>query len=111
MSDENYLRAQLASFTGPPGRGVTDSSASGAGRKEKAASAVESPSHYTAGTVECIQAIESAVVDLPPFEAFCIGNAIKYSWRFSKKNGIEDLEKAIWYLSKVIVERRRCKIT
>lgn len=51
------------------------------------------------------------MVDLPPFEAFCIGNAIKYSWRFSKKNGIEDLEKAIWYLGKVIAERRRCKIT
>ena len=30
--------------------------------------------------------------------SFNIGNAIKYLWRFEYKNGIEDLEKAIWYI-------------
>jgi len=29
---------------------------------------------------------------------FNLGNAIKYIWRASRKNGTEDLEKAIWYL-------------
>lgn len=102
MSDENYLRAQLASFTGPPGRGVTDSSNPGAGRKEKAASAVESPSHYTAGTLECIDAIDSAVAHLEGCEAFYTGQVLKYVWRWKLKGGKQDLEKARWYLDRLI---------
>lgn len=102
MSDENYLRAQLASFTSAPGRGATDSSNPGAGRKEKEASAVESPSHYTAGKIECIQAIESAVAHLGGADAFCTGQVIKYIWRWKLKGGVQDLEKAEWYLKRLI---------
>ena len=62
---------------------------------------VNSPSHYQ-GKVECIDCIESAAAGLNGIEAFCTGNAIKYLYRWKKKNGIEDLKKAKWYIDKII---------
>lgn len=62
---------------------------------------VNSPSHYQ-GKVECIDCIESATAGLNGIEAFCTGNAIKYLYRWKKKNGIEDLKKAKWYIDKII---------
>jgi len=59
---------------------------------------VYQPSHYTAGKVECIEAIESAVAKLDGFEGYCIGNAIKYLWRWKMKNGTEDLRKAAAFI-------------
>lgn len=63
---------------------------------------VNHPSHYTGGKVECIDALEAATVDLQGIEAVCTANAIKYLWRWKKKNGAEDLEKARWYIDKLI---------
>jgi hypothetical protein len=39
--------------------------------------------------------------------AFCICNAFKYLYRHRRKNGVEDVKKARWYLDKYIeiVER------
>lgn len=68
---------------------------------------VHSPSHYTQGSVECIDAIESAIVNLSGIEAFCTANAIKYLWRWKDKNGLEDLEKAKWYIDRLIFRRRK----
>lgn len=65
-------------------------------------STVHHPSHYNAGKVECIDAIESATVDLTGMEAVCTANVIKYLWRWKRKNGLEDLEKAEWYLKRLI---------
>lgn len=62
---------------------------------------VNHPSHYS-GKVECIDCIESAVSGLDGFHGFCAGNAIKYLFRFSRKNGIEDLRKAEWYIDRLI---------
>ena len=62
---------------------------------------VNSPSHYQ-GKVECIDCIESATTGLNGIEAFCTGNAIKYLYRWKKKNGIEVLKKAKWYIDKII---------
>lgn len=67
--------------------------------------AVSKPLHYNQGGVECIAAIEAAVVGLPPFDAYLVGNAIKYTWRHSKKNGNEDLFKAIWHLQRLAEDR------
>ena len=67
---------------------------------------VNHPSHYTMGGVECIDAIEAAVTGLDGFEAFCIGNAIKYLWRWKYKGGLEDLNKAEFYIYRVIDRRR-----
>jgi hypothetical protein len=63
--------------------------------------AVNHPSHYKQGAVECIDAIKSALGD-DGFEAYCQGQVIKYIWRFRHKNGLEDLRKANWYLTELI---------
>jgi len=63
---------------------------------------VNHPAHYTSGNIECIDAIESAVIELTGIEAMCTGNAIKYLWRWKRKNGVEDLHKAKWYIDKLI---------
>lgn len=63
---------------------------------------VEKPTHYTSGAIECIDAIADATKDLQGIEAFDTGNAIKYLWRWKKKNGKQDLEKARWYVNHLI---------
>ena len=61
---------------------------------------VNHPSHYEKNcSIECIDSMliafgEEAVVH------FCICNAYKYLWRHTNKNGMEDLDKARWYLRK-----------
>ena len=65
---------------------------------------VNHPAHYTAGKVECIDAIESATVGLTGGVAYCTGAAIKYLWRWSRKGGVEDLKKARWYIDRLIRE-------
>ena len=67
---------------------------------------VEHPPHYCAGGVECIDAIESAVTGLSGAEAVLTAQVIKYLWRWKKKNGVEDLEKARWYLDRLIQKVR-----
>lgn len=66
--------------------------------------AVNHPSHYTQGEVECIDAIASACINKQGIEAVCTANIIKYLWRYESKNGIEDVKKAQWYLQKLIKE-------
>lgn len=63
---------------------------------------VNHPLHYTAGNIECIDGIESAVTGLNPDEAYCTGAAIKYLWRWKHKGGVEDLRKAQWYINRLI---------
>lgn len=62
---------------------------------------VNHPAHYS-GDIECIDAIASATADLKGEEAVCTGNVIKYVWRWKKKNGVEDIRKAIWYCNRLI---------
>lgn len=59
---------------------------------------VKSPSHYAGdGNVECMDAIRSMMHDthFDGITHFWWGNAIKYLWRWPRKNGVEDLRKAI----------------
>ena len=67
---------------------------------------VNHPSHYTQGGIECIDALEAATVDLTGIEAVCTANAIKYLWRWKRKGGTEDLEKAAWYIQHLIAHER-----
>lgn len=62
---------------------------------------VNSPSHYNAGEIECIDAIAAALT-LDELKGFIRGNVIKYLWRMEHKGGLEDLKKAQWYLSYLI---------
>jgi hypothetical protein len=67
--------------------------------------AVNHPAHYTAGKVECIDALEAATTGLQGIEAVCTANAIKYLWRWKQKGGGEDLKKARWYINRLLGEQ------
>lgn len=61
--------------------------------------AVHNPTHYTSGGIECWDAMQAAF-GVDALKDFCKLNAFKYVWRADKKNGIEDISKAIVYLQK-----------
>ena len=71
------------------------------GTKKAKADMVNSPAHYTYGTIESIQAIEASM-EPAAFKGFLKGNVLKYLWRYERKGGIEDLRKAEWYLRRLI---------
>lgn len=53
---------------------------------------VDHPAHYTGRDTgyECI--------DITQYQTFCVGNVIKYLWRYPLKGApLEDLKKARWY--------------
>ena len=61
---------------------------------------VSHPNHYQgANGIEVIQVIEGFTAGLTGMEAVDTANAIKYILRWKHKNGIQDIEKAIWYLT------------
>ncbi len=61
---------------------------------------VNHPRHYIShpSGIECIQITEHM--------EFCLGNALKYIWRADMKGGIEDLQKALWYIEREIQKRK-----
>ena len=63
--------------------------------------AVFHPSHYTQGDIECIDAMKSAF-GADELAVYCKIAAFKYIWRCERKNGSEDIKKAIWYLKKYL---------
>lgn len=64
---------------------------------------VNHPSHYQSSSgLEVIDVIEAFTEDLNGIEAFCSGNALKYLTRWKKKNGVEDLKKAAFYINYLI---------
>lgn len=65
---------------------------------------INHPSHYTQGSIECIDAIKAATVGKTGIEAVCVANVVKYLWRYEEKNGLEDVKKARWYLERLISE-------
>lgn len=63
---------------------------------------VNHPPHYTShpSGVECIQITEHM--------GFNLGNALKYIWRADlKKDAIEDMKKAVFYLNREIAKRTK----
>lgn len=62
---------------------------------------VEHPPHYETGKFECIEVMEETQ-GKEAVQNFCICNAFKYLYRHAKKNGLEDVKKAIWYLNKFV---------
>lgn len=54
---------------------------------------INHPTHYTShpSGLECI--------DFTKRMDFMLGNAFKYFWRHSLKNGTEDLKKSLWYIN------------
>tara|TARA_R110002126_G_scaffold76927_2_gene192012 strand:+ start:675 stop:923 length:249 start_codon:yes stop_codon:yes gene_type:complete len=61
---------------------------------------INHPSHYTSGGIETIDFIEAKEF------GYHLGNAIKYISRAGKKgDALQDLQKAIWYLNREIINR------
>lgn len=71
--------------------------------KEALQDNVNHPAHYKQGDIECIDAIRAALTD-DEFRGYCKGNVIKYTWRERHKGGDESLQKAMWYLNKLLGE-------
>lgn len=69
---------------------------------------VSHPNHYQSESgLEVIDVIKAFTSDLQGIEAVDTGNVIKYICRWKKKNGIQDLEKAKWYLTDLIEEVKK----
>lgn len=64
---------------------------------------VSRPRHYTSGEVECIDAIKS-MCTREQYIGSLRATVVGYVWRYDKKNGVEDLKKAAWYLDRLIKE-------
>lgn len=64
---------------------------------------VSHPNHYQSETgLEVIDVIEAFTYSLKGIEATDTGNILKYICRWKNKNGLQDLEKAQWYLTHLI---------
>lgn len=68
---------------------------------------VNHPNHYQ-GKIEVIDYIEEYSKNYPDALIFNFGNVIKYVSRAPRKNGKEDLEKARWYLDRMIEKWDEC---
>jgi len=62
---------------------------------------VNHPSHYETGKYECIDVMIEAIGKEAVMD-FCLCNAFKYIYRNGRKNGLEDIKKAQWYINKYI---------
>lgn len=68
---------------------------------------VNNPAHYTIGKgVETIESIEHQL-STDQFRGYLKGNICKYLFRYEKKNYLEDLLKAQWYMNYLIEFERR----
>lgn len=59
---------------------------------------INHPDHYSFKSMECSVIIEAMTENLKGYSSYCVGNVVKYLYRFPLKNGLEDLRKARKYL-------------
>ena len=74
---------------------------------ETAYDVVQKPEHYNTNLpegVEVIDIIAAQTAPLSGMQAVAQANVIKYTLRWQKKNGVQDLEKARFYLDRLIGE-------
>lgn len=63
---------------------------------------VNHPKHYNSSEAKCECGRRIECIDIVRHMSFDIGNVIKYLWRSTMKNGLEDMKKAQWYLNDAI---------
>jgi hypothetical protein len=61
---------------------------------------VDHPAHYQ-GKFECIDEM-IALFGVEAVKHFCMCNVYKYRYRADRKNGQNDLDKAEWYMGKLM---------
>lgn len=66
---------------------------------------VNHPPHYTTGQFEVINILEDKL-SKEEFKGFLKGNILKYVFRADHKGGKTDLEKAKWYLVRLIGDEK-----
>lgn len=67
---------------------------------------VNHPPHYCSSNAVCAKCEHPIeCIDVTRHLNFNMGNAIKYLWRANFKNGIEDLQKALWYINDEIAKQ------
>jgi uncharacterized protein YaaN involved in tellurite resistance len=59
------------------------------------------PEHYKSKSKETIERLQDNLTQ-GEFKGYLKGNILKYLDRYEHKNGVEDLNKAQWYLNKLI---------
>ena len=76
---------------------------------KKTVDMVNSPSHYNEFGIECIDAIQASTGE--GFQSYLQGNIMKYLWRYRYKGKpLEDLQKAEWYLARLISTVQNAKV-
>lgn len=70
---------------------------------EKAKADKINPNYYK-GNIECIEAIKASMTS-EEYRGFLKGQVMKYTWRYREKGGVVDLQKAGWYLDKLVKEQ------
>lgn len=69
---------------------------------------VSHPNHYQSENgIEVIDVMEAFTSDLKGIEAVDTSQVLKYICRWKNKNGLQDLEKAQWYLTHLINHMRK----
>ena len=64
---------------------------------------VHHPNHYTWRGEECLTIISAMTDGSDGYEGYCIGNIIKYLYRYPRKGDmVQDLEKAREYMDMLI---------
>ena len=65
---------------------------------------VNKPAHYLFGPYEVIDIIEAwlRANDVPPGEGFLWASMQQYLFRYRRKKGKQDLEKALFYLKRIL---------
>lgn len=62
---------------------------------------INHPCHYQTGKYDCIEVMEEAL-GKEAVKDFCLCNAFKYIYRHKRKNGLEDIKKAQYYINKYV---------
>lgn len=60
------------------------------------------PPPFEKENLECFEAMISSM-SIDEIKGYLRGNSFKYRWRYSGKNGVEDLLKAQWYENKLLI--------
>lgn len=67
---------------------------------------IDHPRHYTSHPAKCVCGAGIECIQVTEHLNFCLGNAIKYIWRAGlKHDAVEDLKKAVWYITREIKRR------
>ena len=63
---------------------------------------VSHPSHYKFGNFEVIDVVDAVTEELSGYECNYTAQALQYLMRWHRKNGDQDLEKAIWFIQRIL---------